>query len=316
VAEDLRNVNLNLLVVFDAIWSARSVSQAADRLSLTQSAVSAALKRLRELFDDALFVRTGRYMTPTGKAELLAPRVRVILNQVRDTLAGDFETPRNVRREFTIATADYIDWLIGAPLVQLPESEAPNIVVYLTAIKPYMTEGQVSAETELFLCPAGIMNTMGLASQRLFSERYVCIAAAGNEAAGEGMSADAFLRLPHVAFTTDPKRVFSHETRHLVTGRQQPRNVVLTPHYLSIPLIVARSGAVAVVQERLARFMAEVVPLEIFEPPLPYPELELTLYWHPQFDHDHVHGWLRERLTEIGAELDAGHRHPRRGVRA
>lgn len=301
--DDLRNADLNLLVVFDTIWSERSVSRAAGRLYLTQSAVSAALRRLRNLFEDDLFVRAGRTMVPTGKAELLAPRIRSILNQIRETIALDIDTPHSIHREFTLATADYVEWLFGGRLMSILGDEAPNISIYFTAIKSYMTQGRNSAETELFLCPAGVVNTVGLSHRFLYADRYVCIAAADNGDVHTDMAVDDFLSFPHVAFTSDPKLVFSHETRHLQALDVRLRNQVLTPHYLAMPLIVTETRGVAIVPERLARFMSAMMAVKFFTPPIEFPDIELNLYWNSQYDADRTHLWLRDKIAAIADDL-------------
>lgn len=305
MASSLRNLDLNLLRVFDVLWTERSVSTAARRLSRTQSAVSLALERLRQAFDDPLFRWSGRAMQPTPRAEQLAPRIRAILTQVNETLESSFEDPRLARRDFTIATADYIDWLLGGQLMRRLEDEAPNLTLFFVDVKPQMLERRRAAEVEMFIVPSGAIDGSGLRSAPLFRDRYVCVAARDNAAVHEGMDFEVFRQLPQVGYTIEPKRLYSHETLHLDALNVRYRNRVLTPHYMVIPLIVAETRGVAVMQERLARFMAERVPLKLVTPPIAYPELHLHLYWHPQYDDDATHRWLRERVIEIATALPA-----------
>jgi len=300
-----RNVDLNLLVVFDVLWAERSVSRTARRIGRTQSAVSLAVERLRAAFDDRLFEWNGRHMQPTARAEALAPRIRAIVNQVNDTMALEPDEPRRAHREFTIATADYIDWLFGGPLMRLLEAEAPNFTLYFVDVKPFMVEGRKSTETELFIVPRGGTNMAAMSHHPLFRDRYVCVAARDNAAAHAGMSVEAFMRLPQATYTIDPKLLFSHETRHLAELGVRYRNTLLTPHYLALPLIVAETGGVAIMQERLARYMAKLVPIKLFAPPVHYPDIEIDLYWNSRFDDDAAHRWLRERIMEIAAAIPA-----------
>lgn len=303
MATALRNLDLNLLRVFDALWTERSVSVAAQRLSRTQSAVSLALERLRQAFDDPLFRWSGRAMQPTPRAALIAPRVRAILKQISETLETSFEEPRLARRDFTIATADYIDWLLGGRIMRHLEDEAPNLTLYFVDVKPSMLDRRGAAEVEMLILPAGTVDGSALRSAPLFRDRYVCVAARDNDAVHEGMDFEAFRRLPQVGYTSEPKRLFSHETLHLDALNVRYRNRVLTPHYMVIPLIVAETRGVAVMQERLARFMAERVPLKLVTPPIAYPELELELYWHPQYDDDATHRWLRDKVLQVAGTV-------------
>ncbi|MBI5618763.1 MAG: LysR family transcriptional regulator [Gammaproteobacteria bacterium] len=295
----LRNLDLNLLIVFDVLWAERSVSRTAKRIHRTQSAVSLAIARLRTAFDDRLFEWNGRHMQPTAKAEQLAPQIRAIVNQVNDALSMESHDPRRTHREFTIASADYIDWLLGGPLMRRLEQEAPNFAVYFVDAKPFMIEGRKSAETELFIVPRGAGNTATMSHHVLFRDRYICVAARDNDAARRGMSVEDFVRLPQATYTADPKMLYSHETRHLAELGIRYRYSLLTPHYLALPLIVAETGGVAIVQERLARFMAKLVDVKLFEPPVHYPEIEINLYWNARFDEDPAHRWLREQIIDL-----------------
>lgn len=301
----LRNLDLNLLVVFDVLWSERSVSRAARRLHRTQSAVSLALERLRGAFGDPLFNWNGREMQPTARAEALAPRIRAIVNQVNEALELQLDDPRMARREFAIATADYIDWLLGGGLMARLEAEAPNLTLHFLDVKPVMSEGRRATETDLFIVPKGAVNTAQLSHAALFRDRYVCVAARDNAEVYEGMSVEEFVALPQATYTAMRGGVYSHETQHLAELGVRYRNRVLTPHYMALPMIVSASGGVAVMQERLARFMSALVPLKLVTPPVSYPELEINLYWHPDFDDDATHRWLREQIVAVSAGLPA-----------
>ena len=164
-----RNLDLNLLIVFDLLWSERSVSRAARRLHRTQSAVSLALERLRGALGDPLFNWNGREMQPTARAEALAPRIRAIVNQVNEVLDLQSDDPRKARREFAIATADYIDWLLGGALMARLAAEAPKLTLHFLDVKPAMTEGRRGAETDLFIVPKGAVNTHQMNHTPLFA---------------------------------------------------------------------------------------------------------------------------------------------------
>ncbi|MGE0485306.1 MAG: LysR family transcriptional regulator [Gammaproteobacteria bacterium] len=303
MAAPLRRLDLNLLLVFDTLWSERSVSRAAQRLHRTQSAVSLALDRLREAYGDPLFTWNGREMQPSPRAEALAPRVRSIIDGVNATLEPEREDPRAVPRDFTIATADYIDWLLGAGLMARLEAEAPKLSLYFVDVKPTMTEGRRATETDLFIVPRGAINTAQMSHAPLFSDRYVCVAARDNARVYDGMSIEEFVRVPQATYTAARGGLYSHETQHLAELGVRYHNLILTPHYMALPMIVSESGGVAIMQERLARFMSASVPLKLVTPPVDYPVLEINLYWHPVFDDDPTHRWLREQIVAVSAGL-------------
>lgn len=304
VSEPLRKVDLNLLLVFDTLWAERSVSSAAHKIGLSQSAVSLALNRLRTLLGDNLFVWNGRMMQPTGRCEEIAPRIHGIINDVRATILGNAFDPSKATREFTVATADYIHWAMGGKIVQKIHREAPNFTLYLTDAKPEMTEGHSALQQELFILPAGVFNTLGLSHQHLFEDRYVGIAAAGNDLIYEGMDRASFLELSQASFSTHAKYLRSHETMHLSQLDIMYRFCALTPHYMVLPFLAAESETIVIMQERLARYFAKILPLKLFLPPIPYPDLSLTLYWHSTYDKDAAHSWLRSAIKDIAEEME------------
>ncbi|WP_162256430.1 LysR family transcriptional regulator [Sphingomonas sp. Root710] len=305
MTEPLRKVDLNLLLVFDTLWVERSVSVAARKIGLSQSAVSLALNRLRSLLDDNLFVWNGRTMQPTGRCEEISPRIHAIINDVRETILGNSFDPSKATREFTIASADYIHWALGGKIVQSIQRSAPNFTLYLTDAKPEMTEGHSALQHELFILPAGVFNTVGMSHQYLFTDRYVGIAAESNRLVREGMSRDDFLKMSQASFSTHAKYLRSHETMHLSEMDIYYKFSALTPHYLVLPFLAAESSSVVIMQERLARYFATFLPLRLFLPPIPYPDLAITLYWHPTFDKDAAHQWLRSTVKDVGDELGA-----------
>lgn len=298
-------LDLNLMQVFDVLWNERNVSRTARRISRTQSAVSLALDRLRDVFDDPLFNWNGREMQPTARAEALAPKIRNILALIEETTAGHADEPLAAHREFTIATADYIDALFGASLMRRLEAETPNATVYFTDIRPHMTQGRDARETDLFVMPEGAVYTAQLLHAPLFEDRYVAVAAPDNDDIYDGMPVEDFVKLPQTTYTASPRGVFSHETRHLAELGIRYANRILTPHYMALPVIVAESGAIAIMQERLARFMSRALPLKLVTPPVAYPPIRISMYWHPQFNDDFFHRWLREAFIDISATLPA-----------
>lgn len=303
MTEPLRKIDLNLLLVFDILWTERSVSAAAKKIGISQSATSLALNRLRKLFDDNLFVWNGKTMQATGKCEEIASSVHSIINDVRGTVLGEHFDAGNAVREFTIATADYIHWALGGEIIHEVNQYAPGFTLYLSNAKPEMTEGHNALQQECFILPAGTFNTFGLGQKHLFSDRYIGVSAVDNKLVRKGMSTEEFLTLRHASFSTDAKYLRSHETKHLSELDVAYKFNALTPNYLVLPFLASKSDCVVIMQERLARFFANILPIRLFIPPIPYPDLNLTLYWHRTFDHDAAHVWLRSIIERAAAKM-------------
>ena len=304
MSEPLRKIDLNLLLIFDAIYRERSVSKSAEKIGLTQSAVSLALSRLRSILEDPLFIWDGRTMRPTGRCEEIAPSIIQIISQIRETVLGNDFSPDHIDREFSIATADYFHWLLGGKLTRTLGEQAPHIKVYLTDLKPEMLEGHAALQNEIFVMPADTFNTTGLSHQQIFEDRYIGISAQGNPLIHDGMDTASFLKIPQASFSTNSKVVRSHEARFLEKLNIDINYHVITPHYTVIPHIVFQTNIVAIMQERLARYFASLLPLQLFLPPIQYPELLINQYWHPSYDRDSAHRWIRSTIATLASQLD------------
>lgn len=304
MSEPLRKIDLNLLLIFDKIYRERSISTSAQQIGLTQSAVSLALNRLRSILEDPLFIWDGRTMRPTGRCEEVAPSIMQIISQIRETVLGNDFFPNQIKREFSIATADYFHWLLGGSLTKALSKEAPGITLSLTDVKPEMLEGHAALQNEIFVMPADTFNTVGLSHQQIFEDRYIGICARDNPLVYEGMDAASFFRLPQASFSTHSKIVRSHEAKFLEKADIKMSYRVITPHYTVIPHIIAQTQIVAVMQERLARYFASFLPLQLFIPPVQYPELLINLYWHPSCDRDSAHKWLRLTIADLACQLE------------
>lgn len=303
MTEPLRKVDLNLLLVFDTIWTERSVSIAAKKIGVSQSALSLSLNRLRFIFNDNLFVWNGRTMQPTGKCEELSSSIHDIINNIRGIVLGKKFDARNAVRDFTIATADYIHWVLGGDIIREVNRSAPGFTLYLSNANPEMTEGHNALQQEMFILPTGTFNTFGLGQKHLFDDRYIGVSASGNQLVREDMCREEFLTLLHASFSTDSKYLRSHETMHLSELNVSYKFNALTPNYLVLPFLAAKSDIVVIMQERLARYFANILPIRLFIPPIPYPDLDITLYWHRTFDHDAAHVWLRSVIQEAADNL-------------
>ena len=300
---DLRSVDLNLLLALDALLDERSVTRAAERLSVGQSAMSSSLGRLRRHFGDRLLVQDGKRLVPTPVAESLAPLVREAVRSAEAVFgqSTDFD-PLTDRRSFKIVASDYSVLVLLRPLiVQLAET-APLQTINVEMMYGDYVEQLRSGDTDMGVLPVELMDPgLRLAHRYLFSDRYVLVADANNDEIGEVVTREQFATLPYIAF--DAGRHPSIADAQL-DALQVQRRVEMSAQSLSvIPLLVAGTQMVALSHERLARHIAAHIPLKIVEPPVPLRAVNETLYWSHRQTEDPAQRWLRDRLAEQAAKL-------------
>jgi DNA-binding transcriptional LysR family regulator len=306
----LESLDLNLLLVFDALAAERSVTQAAAKIGLSQPALSNALARLRTLFRDPLFERAGGQMQPTPRARLLLVPLSEAISKLREALETQAAfRPEASEREFLIASNDYVDALLLPRIVQRLQRDAPAIAVR-TVRTDYLflppVERLQSGELDLALGFFGETPrpNPGLLSQRLLSGRLVCILRAGHPRAGRKFTLRTFVETPHVRIMyPETERLGSIDT--ILRSRGLSRRIAVTvPHYLTIPAIVARSNLLGVVPEAMARREARALRLKIFDPPLPLPDITVMMTWTDRSQLDRAHGWFRGCIAAAGSALN------------
>jgi DNA-binding transcriptional LysR family regulator len=296
----LRDVDLNLLVAFDALLLERNVTEAAERIGLSQPAMSHALGRLRKLLGDPLLVRTPQGMAPTPRAQALAGPIRQILTQVRQTLKElpAFD-PASARQTFTLAATDYAELLLLPRLMERLAIMAPGISLNVLPLGEGMPKVELeSGRLDLALGP--FRETLSeLHHQTLFHERFVCVVRADHPSVGKQLSLKKFLALSHVLISHRGTVAGVVDLALAAQGLQ--RHVALaTPHFLIAPLVVAQTNLILTLAERVARFFAAHLPLRLLEPPVKLSGFDTPQIWHERMHHDPAHQWLRGVLAELG----------------
>jgi len=304
MALNLRSVDLNLLTVFDAVYAERNLSRAAQRLAMTQPAVSNSLARFRALTRDRLFVRAARGVTPTPLAHRLADPVRRALELIREGLEGvrAFD-PRTSRRSFTLASAFGIEALVGADVLKWVRRVAPGVTVRGVAtvnrqrLWPDLRDGVVDLAAD-FISPPDDR----FAAERVMQAQAVAITRKGHPRIGSRLTLAAFLAEEHVVLT----RTDSADAR--LDGAEAllalDRKVLLeVPSSLALALAVSQSNLVGVVGRRLAQMLAPQLGLKILPLPVKLPLFPAYLVWHRSRDADPGHLWLRRGIRDIFAKL-------------
>ena len=295
---NIYNFDLNLLRVLDALLRERNVSRAAQRLSLSQPAVSNALGRLRELLDDPLLVRVGRVMQPTPRALSLEAPIRDALQQIEHTLnAGDFFDPATSRQRFVIAVTDYVELICMPKLMAHLAKVAPGIQLGIQHLTPSLPaealdNGAIDLAVGRFLDVPTRFHTRRWASETLQ------VALRKQHPLIEGdLDLTTFLRLRHLW-------VHGGQTRGMVDqwleDHDLARDVVYTtPNYLQAAHIVASSDLAAVLPTGLARHFAGLLPLQLFDLPFDLGTFQLDIVSVAQRERDAALQWLIEQIVAV-----------------
>jgi DNA-binding transcriptional LysR family regulator len=289
---NLAGIDLNLLVAFDALVAERSVSQAAQRVGLSQPAMSNALARLRRLLDDPVMVRSRHGMEPTGRALELAPTVHQALAQLGRALApaASFE-PAHSDYRFRIECSDEFELSLVPRLIERVASLAPGVEIALSRAARD-TEAQLrEGSADLYL---GHWSSIPAALHRhlIHHEGFACIARRGHPRIKTRLSLRAYAELGHVVLTPSapPGRVVAAALGDQGAGR---RVALRTSSVGAVPLIVARSDLIATLPRSLARLFCELLPLQQQRPPIDTLSFPVHMVWHPRTHEQAPHQWLR-----------------------
>ncbi|NGM48435.1 LysR family transcriptional regulator [Caulobacter sp. 602-2] len=298
---DVRALDLNLLRALDVLLDERSVTRAADRLALTQPAVSGMLARLRESFEDPLFVRGRRGVVPTLRALELAEPVKRILAEAEALLQPVRFDPASASFTLTLAATDYALEAIVAPFVTALRARAPGVVV---RVRP-LDDDQILDQFERGAVDLAFMtpdSTPGeLHARPLFDEAYVCALRADHpDATSSTLSLDRFCALDHalVSYSGEPFQGVT-DVALAATGRQR-RVALSVTSFLILLKVLRTTDLIAVAPKRL---LADAEGLVFRQPPVPIPGFTKVAAWHERTHRDQGHRWVRDLLFEVNATI-------------
>jgi len=303
---DLYRINLNLLVALDILLAEGSVTRAANKLFLTQAAMSNNLQQLREVFKDELLIRDKNRMVPTSYAISLQPRLHEVLEQLRSViLAGQSFCPKVSQRIFKLAISDYLSSLILPKLLHIFELEAPHLRVMVIPFKyAGMIDNLDQGDIDLMI---GKLETRQLDAEKelLFTDQVVCILNPKHALAKQkSLSLDDYLSHDHVALKTAPC-----ETPTLVEEALRPfnatRKIKFATSFMNpmFEIVQASSHLLGTVPATVAKIHEHHYQFVTKPLPFPMPEIEFYLIWHQRHNNDLGHIWLREQLKKITADV-------------
>jgi len=296
---NLRDIDLNLLVIFNQLLIDRRVSTTADKLGLSQPAISNSLKRLRTLLKDELFVRTARGMEPTPYALHLIEPIGYALSTLQNALnQRDSFDPAISERTFTLGVTDIGEIYFMPTLMAMLSSEAPNIKIStLRHNTGHLSDDMAAGNVDIAI---GLLPslTTGFFQRRLFKQRYVCLFRQGHPTARNPISLAQYKSLPHVGVT-------STNTGHGEVDEWMIRKGILrdihlhVPHFVAVGHILQSSDLIATVPERFAQKCSGPFQLETSPLPFKLPEIAINLFWHAKYNREPANMWLRQRVIEL-----------------
>lgn len=293
----MESSDLSALATLDALLQEVSVSGAARKLGLSTPAVSHALAKLRERFGDPLLVRAGRTMVLTPRAESLKPRVRdavATAGRVFEPMEA-FE-PERLSRSFTLSMTDYVLVVFGGAFEERLRGAAPGLD--LRFVPNTVDDGERLREGESDLA-VGIYGNLPpeLRSRPLITDRLICVVREGHPSVKNRLTLERFVELPHIQIA--PRGRPGGYVDNLLETRGLRRRVARAVPYFQVALeLAASSDYLLVVSERIANQLGPRLGLRMLEPPLPFEPYTLSLVWHPRYDGDAAHQWLRSQLLE------------------
>lgn len=299
---DLRRVDLNLLIVFETLMHERSVTRAAEKLFLGQPAISAALARLRSLFDDPLFVRTGRSMEPTARAMEIAALLSPALDSISTAVsrAADFH-PATSNAVFRIGLSDDVEFGLLPPLIKRLRAEAPGVVLVIRRTN-YLLMPALLASGEISVGVAYTEELPANAKRKVLRCSKPKLLRA--DTAPGALSLDDFCARPHalVSFAGDLGGFIDTELEKL--GRKR-RVVLALPQFNGLGTLLAGTDILATVPDYTAAALTSAGGVRAEELPLPTQTFELHMAWRGAQDNDPAERWLRSRIQMFCGDPDS-----------
>jgi DNA-binding transcriptional LysR family regulator len=306
---NFRAFDLNLLRVLDAMLSPRNTTRVGETVGLSQPAVSSALRRLRDILGDPLFVREGNLLVPTGFALSLQVPVRAALESLEHALSGggSFDPSRS-QRSFVIGASDYFHEMLMPQLADLLTRNAPNMRLKMLPAATASFPAMLAAERFDVVLSISIDPPVWIEKQRAFQATNMVVARQDHPMLrgltwGSVLPLDLFCGLPHVIFSVTDD--FSHFEDAALERIGRSRNVRFTmPGYYGVGRVAAQSDLIGVLPARFALSVADKLGLVAYRLPFEMPLIDMYLYWRKRDMSNREHEWLRGLIIDLLKPLD------------
>ena len=299
----LSDIDLNLFVVFDAIYTEGNLTRAGEIIGITQPAVSNSLSRLRNLFDDPLFVRTAEGMVPTPVSQNIIGSVRQALGLIRSSVQeSDAFEPKASDKRFRVSMTDLSQSMVLPYLFGKITQDAPNVSIDCYQVRRRdmnieLASGNLDLAVDIPLTP-----DQQIRQAPLFSHPQVCLVRADHSRVKDHLDLDTYLSLNHIHISSRRGGLGQVD---LALGKMGKRRKISlrTQHYLATPELVMRSDLALTVPRVFADFVVSRLPVKYLQLPFEVPNLETYLYWHESTDQDQSNRWMRELILSLPAKL-------------
>ncbi|MGH8255397.1 MAG: LysR family transcriptional regulator [Steroidobacteraceae bacterium] len=302
-----RSFDLNLLRVLVKIYEHGSVSAAAAQLGMSQSAISGALAKLRQIYGDPLFHRVGHGMQPTARLHALIDPLRESLLRVEGTLTTEQEfNPSTTSLTVTFAMSDLGEMVFMPKILRHIRSLAPGVSVRSVAVSAAQIErGLKNGEIDLAVGYFPDLRDKSFAEKHLFFHHFVCLMRANHPITATTLSLAQFVSVEH-AVVSGAGRTYEIFERYLRSKRIRRRVALETPHFMSIPFVISQSDLIVTVPHAVGVFVKKVhMNIRVAQPPIRTPRIDLKMHWHRNFQRDPKNRWLREIVASLFTdELD------------
>jgi len=301
----LSRIDLNLFVVFDAIYTEGGITLAAKRLSLTQPAISHALGRLRELFDDPLFMRQGKGMIPTPMARMMIDPVRQSLQGFEATLTRvDRFDPATARKHFTVGMRDVRELTVLPNLLRTVTRAAPFVDIAVVRAERKQLETELATGTLDAAIDVRLALSDEVRRKLINAERLVVIARSGHPTVRRELDLETYLSQEHIPVSSR-RRGFGVEDYELSRYGLKRRIRLRCQHYFAACRVVSETNLLLTMAERYARIVNRLFRNRVLQFPLAVPDYDAYLYWHVNAEADPANQWLRKQLLNAFRERGA-----------
>ena len=299
----LRNIDLNLLVVLDALLTEKHVTRSGARLHLSQPAISHSLSKLRVLLDDPILIRQRSEVVLSALAQNLQAPLKEILSQIEILLGKSIDfVPANSHRTFRLAMSDYGAAIVLPKLLRQLRAEAPNTTLVVTQDSRHgMFEQIAQGKIDLAL---GVFPNLSadISSEVLFEETFSCLLDRSTLPASGLLDLDNYLLRPHISVSVDG--CSNGEIDRLLRDEGLQRRIAVSvPHWRTAPSMISNTDLILTVATRTLHNALLDEELVSLSPPLPIPPFPFVQIWHNRFGEDPAHMWLREQVRHVVAHV-------------
>ena len=297
---NLRQLDLNLLVALDVLITEASVTKAAQRLNMSQSAMSHSLKRLRTILNDDILIRTSKQMEVTPYARQMSDRLRQILREIQSTLLEkEVFNPATANKTFRIATSDYVESSIGIGLLQQLTNYASGIKIRISNIAKETVMDALDNNSIDLVINAKLSLSSWHVEQQLYREEFVCVV---KEDSLKELSIEDYLARSHILVSM--RDDFEGAYDKILEQQQQSRQVVWsTPHFMTVPFLLANSNCVALLPKRMAQHCARDMNLKLLPPPIAIEGFNVSMVWHQRNNNSPQYQWLRQQIVDATQDI-------------